>query len=114
MKPITFIYCVVTAGLLSVQLAITAATVAWFTLHTPTKMYVFANPWIFWTSFTVSFVTMLAMGLSEKLRRQWPTNIVLLGVFTLCESVLVGTIAAMYAPQVRAGAMNNHLHLKEK
>lgn len=85
-------------GLLSLQLAVTVAVTTLFVLSAPTKNYVFANPWTFWTAFGVSFGLIILMGVSESVRRSYPMNLIVLSAFTLAESVLVGTIAATYNP----------------
>lgn len=92
-------------GILSAQLALTLATVMLFTLHGPTKAFVFASPWLFWVSFASSFGLIIAMGVSEKLRRQHPRNLITLGIFTLAESILVGYVSAAYAPAVVMAAV---------
>ena len=50
------------------------------------------NTWPLWTSMGVSFGALLAMVCSPNLARSFPHNYSLLAVFTLAESVLVGTI----------------------
>lgn len=44
------------------------------------------------------FVCMIAC--CESVRRNSPTNLIVLGLFTLCESVLVGFISSVYQPQI--------------
>lgn len=88
------------AGLLTLQLAITAAVTAVFCLSTPVKTFVWSNPWTFWTPFAASLALVLVLSCSESARRSHPTNIIVLLLFTGCEAVLVGTISAMYDTQV--------------
>lgn len=89
-----------TAGLLTVQLAITAAVSAGFILSPPVKTYVWSNPWTFWTPFAASLALVVFLSCSESARRSHPTNLIILLLFTACEAVLVGTISAMYDTQV--------------
>lgn len=89
-----------TAGLLTVQLAITAAVTAGFIFSPPVKAYVWSNPWTFWTPFAASLALVLFLSCSETARRSHPTNLIILLLFTACEAVLVGTISAMYDTQV--------------
>lgn len=89
-----------TAGLLTVQLAITAAVTAGFILSPSVKTYVWSNPWTFWTPFAASLALVVFLSCSESARRSHPTNLVILLLFTACEAVLVGTISAMYDTQV--------------
>ena len=53
--------------------------------------------WPFWTAFVASLVLMFALSFSDSLRRQHPTNLIMLGLFTLCEAFLVraGTHAVL-------------------
>lgn len=95
-------YCCVFAstGLLTLQLAITAAVTAVFCLSAPVKTFVWSNPWTFWTPFAASLALVVYLSCSETARRSHPTNIIVLLLFTACEAVLVGTISAMYDTQV--------------
>ena len=87
-------------GLLGLQLLVTAGVTALFVFNASLKNYVLAAQWPFWTAFAVSLVLIIALGCSEDLRRRHPVNLVALGAFTLCESVLVGTVSAMYDTRV--------------
>jgi FtsH-binding integral membrane protein len=86
-------------GLLTLQLAITAGVTAVFCLSAPVKTFVWSNPWTFWTPFAASLALVIFLSFSETARRSHPTNLVVLLLFTACESVLVG-ISAMYDTQV--------------
>eukprot|EP00878_Enallax_costatus_P001507 GHUV01001658.1.p1 GENE.GHUV01001658.1~~GHUV01001658.1.p1 ORF type:complete len:249 (+),score=27.99 GHUV01001658.1:548-1294(+) len=83
-------------GLLSVQLAITAAVTAAFLYSPGVKSYVYANQWTFWTAFGASLVLVLVLSCWEQARRQHPLNLIFLFLFTACESVLVATISSFY------------------
>jgi hypothetical protein len=83
-------------GLLSVQLAITAAVTAGFLFSPGVKSYVSTNQWTFWTAFGVSLGLVLVMSCWEQARRQHPLNLIFLFLFTACESVLVATISSFY------------------
>lgn len=83
-------------GLLSVQLAITAAVTAAFLFSPGAKAYVYANQWTFWTAFGASLAIVVFLSCSETARRQHPLNLIFLFLFTGCESVLVATISSFY------------------
>lgn len=87
-------------GLLTVQLAITAAVTALFMASQPIKTYMATNPWVFMTSFGVSLGLIVFLGCSENARRTHPLNLICLFAFTLCEAILVATISATYSTDV--------------
>lgn len=60
------------------------------------QSYVRTNTWVLWAAFGLSIVFLLVISCVERARRVWPTNMILLVAFTLCESVLVGVISAFY------------------
>lgn len=82
------------SGLLTCQLAVTVGVTAAFMFNPPVKDYVLANPWALWTPLVMSLVLVLFMAFSESARRTHPWNLLLLGAFTICESVMVATISA--------------------
>lgn len=49
---------------------------------------------LFWIAFVVLFVTMIAMACCEGVRRSPPTNFIFLGLFTLAETFMLGTMTA--------------------
>jgi len=83
-------------GLLGVQLLITMAIIALFTFSPKVKLYSMRNPWLYWTAFGVMLTTMLAMVCCEGARRKAPTNYVFLGLFTLAEGFMLGTVTAHF------------------
>lgn len=87
-------------GLLTMQLALTAAITAAFVLSNSVKMFVAANSWVLITSVIASFALILTMSFWEAGRRRHPTNIILLFLFTLCEGILVGAVSATYDTNV--------------
>lgn len=83
-------------GLLSAQLAVTAIVTA-AVLASPSASASLATPGAFYGSFLASLAVVLVLSCSESARRSHPTNLILLGVFTLCEAFLVATISSLYA-----------------
>lgn len=51
---------------------------------------------MFWVAFGVMIVTMLSMACCTNVRRKAPMNFIFLGLFTLAQSFLLGTISARY------------------
>lgn len=47
----------------------------------------------------MSIVLVCMISCSESARRQSPSNVIILTLFTLCESILVGFIASTYEPE---------------
>ncbi|KXZ41918.1 hypothetical protein GPECTOR_243g588 [Gonium pectorale] len=87
-------------GILGLQLLLTAGVTAAFVLHEPLRAYVYSAQWPFWTAFGVSLALVLALGISETLRRSHPWNLLALGAFTTCEALLVGTVSAAFDAKV--------------
>ena len=52
--------------------------------------------WVYYTSMGVMLVCLLSMACCDSVRRKFPTNFIFLGVFTLCEGVMLGTISTFY------------------
>lgn len=80
-------------GILTAQLLLTTLTGALFLAHEPTRNYVQANQWPFLVSAVASFGLLFALMFKSK---EVPTNYILLGLFTLCEAVVVGTAVTFY------------------
>jgi FtsH-binding integral membrane protein len=83
-------------GILSIQLAVTAAFIALFIFHEGVKLYVERNEWVQWTTIGLLLASLIGMVCFESVRRKAPVNYIFLGVFTLCEGVMMGTISARY------------------
>lgn len=83
-------------GLLMVQLLITMAMIALFTFVDSVKLYSQQNPWLYWTAFGVMLTSMIAMVCCEGARRKAPTNYVFLGIFTIAEGFMLGTVTAAF------------------
>ncbi|XP_048487599.1 protein lifeguard 1 isoform X3 [Plutella xylostella] len=84
-------------SILMVQLLITMGFIALFLYHTPTKLWVARNPFMFWIAFIATFVCLISMACCSNVRRQSPTNFIFLGIFTVCQSFLLGISASMYS-----------------
>ena len=92
-------------GILSVQLVITFGLVLIFTLSESTKGFARSNSWLVWVAFAVTFGSIIALSCCGDLRRRFPHNFILLGVFTLAEALTIGIITAYYDTTIVATAI---------
>ena len=49
-----------------------------------------------WTSWGVALVCIIILACCQSVRRTFPHNFIVLGVFTLCEGCMLGTITSFY------------------
>ena len=85
--------------LVLLQLAITVSVACVFIFVHPVRNYVRpggGGTWVFYSSWAVALVMLIALTCSSTLRRKHPWNLVALLAFTLVESVLVGSICAWW------------------
>ncbi|XP_013395377.1 protein lifeguard 1 isoform X4 [Lingula anatina] len=83
-------------GILMCQLAVTMIFIALFLYVEPIAHYAQANPWMFYLAIAITFVTLIALACCTEVRRTFPMNMIFLGLFTLCESYFLGTVASTY------------------
>ncbi|XP_043967906.1 protein lifeguard 2-like [Gambusia affinis] len=83
-------------SILMIQLLVTVAIVAFFTFCDPVKDYIQTNPGWYWASYVVFFVTYLTLSCCSAPRRQFPWNLILLGIFTLSLSYMTGMLSSFY------------------
>ncbi|XP_054653513.1 protein lifeguard 2-like isoform X4 [Dunckerocampus dactyliophorus] len=82
--------------ILMVQLLVTLAIGCLFTFCDPVKDYIQTNPGWYWASYGVFFVTYLTLSCCSAPRRQFPWNVILLGIFTLSLSYMTGMLSSFY------------------
>jgi len=58
--------------------------------------FVRENMWLLWTGLGVTLLVMFPMVCIRKLRVSFPINFILLGIFTLAESVTLGMVSMLY------------------
>eukprot|EP01026_Neomeris_dumetosa_P023560 TRINITY_DN1997_c1_g1_i1.p1 TRINITY_DN1997_c1_g1~~TRINITY_DN1997_c1_g1_i1.p1 ORF type:complete len:266 (-),score=20.71 TRINITY_DN1997_c1_g1_i1:287-1042(-) len=89
-------------GILSIQLLVTTLISTIFISVEGIKNYVRSpdGVWTFWLAWVITFVMIIALVCSESARRNHPTNLILLGAFTLAESYLVGVISAQFDTEI--------------
>lgn len=82
-------------GILFVQLAITTALTALCIAVKPIQIWMAHHGvWLIVASAIVVFITLIALLCFRNLARKFPVNYFLLLAFTLCEAVLVASVAA--------------------
>jgi len=64
--------------------------------HCNKMAFVRENMWLLWTGVGVSLLVMFPMVCIRTLRVSFPINFILLGVFTLAESVTLGMVSMLY------------------
>ena len=87
-------------AILSVQLAVTLALVLAFAYSPVLASFVQARPAILISAIVLTFVFLFALSCFPSVARTYPTNFMCLAGFTLCQSLLVGTIASTYTPDI--------------
>jgi len=85
-------------SILTVQLLLTVAVAAPLTTMV-SQAWLMANAWLLYLSVAMTLVTMCAMACCKNMTRRFPTNYLLLFVFTAFEGVCVGFISAQYTWQ---------------
>ncbi|XP_062612712.1 protein lifeguard 1-like [Saccostrea cucullata] len=83
-------------GILLCQLVVTMLVMVMFMYIEPVKEYSMNNPWIWYTALAVTFVTLIVLVCCDSVRRKTPLNLIFLGLFTLCESILLGAVTSHY------------------
>ncbi|XP_040909827.1 glutamate receptor, ionotropic, N-methyl D-aspartate-associated protein 1a (glutamate binding) isoform X1 [Toxotes jaculatrix] len=81
---------------LTVQLLVTFSFVAVFTFVDDAKFFVRRNPWTYYVSYAVFFVSLIVLSCCGDFRRKHPWNLVALSILTLSLSYMVGMIASFY------------------
>jgi len=83
-------------GILFCQVAVTAAIVAWFTFDKALIHYVERHFYIYIISIVLLFVSLIVLSCCPDVRRDFPTNFIFLGIFTIVESFFLGCTASYY------------------
>ena len=93
-------------SILLIQLVFTSLFVIFRLNFTSFETFQSNHPEIFTISFIVGFVVLIALcrsffnvGYSPNLSKTYPTNMILLGIFTLTESWMVSCICGYYEPR---------------
>eukprot|EP00357_Protocruzia_adherens_P013751 CAMPEP_0115017768 /NCGR_PEP_ID=MMETSP0216-20121206/28337_1 /TAXON_ID=223996 /ORGANISM="Protocruzia adherens, Strain Boccale" /LENGTH=236 /DNA_ID=CAMNT_0002388695 /DNA_START=44 /DNA_END=754 /DNA_ORIENTATION=- len=87
-------------GILAAQLTFTTAFCAWATLSEAVQQFMLENFALFICSCVLAIVICFALSCCPQNGRIVPRNYILLGLFTLCESYMVGALCAMTDPTI--------------
>ncbi|KAJ8418696.1 hypothetical protein AAFF_G00001950 [Aldrovandia affinis] len=86
--------------ILMVQLMVTFAVVALFTFCDEVRQFVQYNRLLYLASYITFMGTYLVLVCSTTTRRQYPTNLILLSIFTLAMSYMAGMLASYHNTKV--------------
>jgi len=86
-------------SLLSFMVLVTTAVVSVFMYSKTLQIYVATNSWVMTSCLLVYFGTALGLNFGTDLRRKHPTNIILLTIFTLATSVMLGVVCTRYTTE---------------
>ena len=91
-----------------VQLLITISFIALFLYNDNIKSYSANHPEMWIIALVLTFVLIIVLACFDKIRRQWPLNIILLMAFTFFQGFLLGSAASSYNvyPKLRSGRKN--------
>lgn len=82
-------------GILTVQLAVTMGIMGVFFIPA-VQDYTFANIWLFWVAFFMSFGFLIGLVCCGEVRRKTPHNMILLSGFTIAEGFMLGVSCSTY------------------
>ncbi|XP_011207999.2 protein lifeguard 1 [Bactrocera dorsalis] len=85
-------------GIIAVQLLITFGIIFAFVYVDAIQDFVDERPWLMWVALGCIVAIMIPIACCEGVRRSFPLNFILLILFTLAESFLLGCIAIRYSP----------------
>lgn len=83
-------------AILMAQLTITMAFIALFVFVPSVASFSKEHGEIMWIAFSMSIVLLIVLACCSDFRRRFPLNIILLGLFTICEGIMLGAIASFY------------------
>lgn len=85
-----------TYSIVSLNMMITTVICACFIYVEPLRQFIRANPMILWSTLLGTFLIIIVLSCCGDIARSYPLNIVLIGIFTILESVIVGAISSVY------------------
>lgn len=81
-------------------------------LHEPTKRFAHSHSELMIIPMVGTIVLICVIACCENLRRQSPINVILLGAFTLMESLMVGFISSTYKPKIVSSSKHNRFNFQ--
>jgi hypothetical protein len=79
---------------------ITFGIVLIFALSDGSKGFARSNPWLMWVGFAGTIITIITLTCCGDMRRKFPHNFILLGIFTLAESLVLGILTAHFETKI--------------
>ena len=83
-------------SIISLQMLVTASIVLMVISIESLKGFFIQNSWILWLFMIGTLIVMIVLACCESVARKHPINIILLMVFTVMESFLIGVISTRY------------------
>lgn len=87
-------------AILGLQMAATIAVTAWFMFHEPTKLFVQENLAVYLVAYGLFFILYFVLACCTGVARKHPTNLILLGLFTLSLSYMVAAISSYHNTEI--------------
>lgn len=87
-------------AILLVQLAFTLGVISIFIFVDKVKRFVKENMYIYTISYVCFLAVYIALVCCGNLRRKWPTNIIMLSIFTVTMSYMLGTISSFHDTKI--------------
>ena len=81
-------------SILTVQLAVTMGFIGFFFIPSVAK-FSRETPSLLYVAMAFSLILMIALVCVPSIRRKTPHNMIFLGLFTLCEGWLIGTMVSV-------------------
>jgi protein lifeguard len=75
---------------------VTVLFVALFQFHEGALLYAYKNSWLMNFSMIATLGLSLLMSFSTSVRRTAPMNLIVLGIYTVCQGFLVGLVSSFY------------------
>lgn len=83
-----------------IQLLLTLVSIILFTYHLGVRKFTIENIWIFYAAVGIGFVTFLTLMCCESVRYSWPINLIVLFIFTIAWSCLIGLSTLLAPPEL--------------
>ncbi|GFS47614.1 protein lifeguard 1 [Nephila pilipes] len=86
--------------ILMIQLLFSLAVISLFVFERHVKLFVRRNIFVYYISYAIFLGVYIALACCGNLRRKYPTNMILLSIFTISMSYMLGTISSFYDTDV--------------
>ncbi|GFQ91932.1 protein lifeguard 1 [Trichonephila clavata] len=86
--------------ILMIQLLFSLAVISLFVFEKHVKLFVRKNIFVYYISYAIFLGVYIALACCGNLRRKYPTNMILLSIFTMSMSYMLGTISSFYNTDV--------------